>query len=703
MAEFRYKIHVYHRILPNRVIIAANADTIWSRKYSNDQPLARSDGWWGPHEYSILPHALDRSSPYLAWIPSLNAYSNSSFREWTSLDPTLVNLSFEDYPLNPVTDTMPPPPSLPQSTPPSIPGLPPKPVAIERTRSTLHNLYCVPDSMRDILKKHVYELISRVRPVMDSVVADSHCVFIRLPTQAVFRLEQAYFWLRFQNSEAGHQLALCGLKRAVLELHAFLLWRTDEPTSPAQQRNWDLFKKPYRTRGTYVDCPMDYNLIGRFGVAVYYEVDLMEVTLPERAKEVDLTPIPIERHPLFPPGYKGGNHTYLYFYPPVVKDSHQLELASRGYSSRTDSYSPNRDIEKIFASIRKEQGISPRFKSSSISYMYSLEIAKGIHFPFVSGVPHPLAQRARAESEAIHISGPDAPLSEWWWAQSQINYPPLDRTQSRPPKVRTPIPPPTFFFNAATPQKQMSYFYIWFCIRESVITLWKYRPEKRESMLRTHDDWRSILSGEQFKNVAKSNHVKFVLAEFMKWDNGAVYGCPKPPPPPWLVDGTVLSPEHFLDSNPRSFELRRMACYDIALTHMKFQFERTDDYFMEKMALTLEEKEKRLETRGDLFRSSIRILTEEPDWESDDHFIKATWYERLRYFVKDWQVYDNLKPHGDRDLSQDLTKVYKWIFPRVLNALLVRYLSGVAKVLNVVPTILWLHPGMHGLKEYRTI
>jgi hypothetical protein len=61
----------------------------------NDHPHPRNDGWWGPHKYLILAQPLDRSSPYLAWIPALAAHD----------DPLLLKLNFEDHPLIPVIDS----------------------------------------------------------------------------------------------------------------------------------------------------------------------------------------------------------------------------------------------------------------------------------------------------------------------------------------------------------------------------------------------------------------------------------------------------------------------------------------------------------------------------------------------------------------------------------------------------------------------
>ena len=40
----------------------------------------------------------------------------------------------------------------------------------------------------------------------------------------------------------------------------------------------------------------------------------------------------------------------------------------------------------------------------------------------------------------------------------------------------------------------------------------------------------------------------------------------------------------------------------------------------------------------DLFRTSITPIKNMPPWESTNIEAKAAWYERLCYFVQDWQV-----------------------------------------------------------------
>jgi hypothetical protein len=132
----------------NHTIITANMDTILAPAQPNDKPHLCDDGFWGPHEYS---QPLDRSSPYLAWIPSLKAYADPAFQQYTKLDPTLARLNFEDHPLIPVTLDAPSTSSL-ESTSTTIPGLPAKPKVSQPSKANLHHLYGVSDSLRDTVK-----------------------------------------------------------------------------------------------------------------------------------------------------------------------------------------------------------------------------------------------------------------------------------------------------------------------------------------------------------------------------------------------------------------------------------------------------------------------------------------------------------------------------------------------------------------------
>jgi hypothetical protein len=264
-------------------------------------------------------------------------------------------------------------------------------------------------------------------------------------------------------------------------------------------------------------------------------------------------------------------------------------------------------------------------------------------FPYISGPISHLVQRAREEYSGIQPFSPIPPLPEWSLARQQMEYPPGVTGKSRPPKVRTAIPPPLFFFKAATPQKQMSYFYIWCCIRKNWVHRWTVATaQQKDGLLLTHDQWREVLSGEMFRKSPSS--IPYELETFWRCDPGFINDnatssshleleC-------HLGDMTPLQPQFFQDSHSFGYELKKLICYDIALLHIQRQFETTDDYFLVKMGIGVDSVQAifRRNLREDLFRTSVTFIKETPPWESSDNEVKAAWYERLRYFVQDWEV-----------------------------------------------------------------
>ena len=328
-----------------KTVVAANTDVIWIKDIQQEQAAARVDGWWGPHEYAILPHKLDRTSPYMAWIPSQASYNDCRFSEYTGLDSTLALISFVDYPLSVTSDPSTPP--QPLGLPPTA-GLPPKPQYIN-PQKTDHSLVSTSHEMQAIIREGVSALTADVKRAIDNIKDNDRYHSIRMPTQALFHLQQARYWnlLPGTVTKIGHTLVLAGLKRAVYELHGFLLWIRDRDI-PVETQPLQRFRgKSYSTRGVYVDNTNDYNAIGQHGVAVYMEVDLKHVSLPPTAREVSASPIPNHWQPLLPLGYSGGHHTYIIFYPPTVEHHSLFELAGWGYVSRLDSYEPNRQVNKI--------------------------------------------------------------------------------------------------------------------------------------------------------------------------------------------------------------------------------------------------------------------------------------------------------------------------------------------------------------------
>jgi hypothetical protein len=282
-----------------------------------------------------------------------------------------------------------------------------------------------------------------------------------------------------------------------------------------------------------------------------------------------------------------------------------------------------------------------------------------------------------------------------------MEYPVTVMGQSPQRKIRTAVPPPFFFFNAATPQKQRSYFYIWCCIREELAHRWvNGNPSQRDRLLLTHARWREVLSGEIFKKNASPTN-SFNLGTFWRSDPGFIFenGTEGRDLTPLLVDATPLLPQTFEDSHPAAFALKRLICYDIAVAHIQHQFEQADDAFLAMKGLDSDTHEVvfRKSRREALFRKSVRSIDQTPAWESPSLSKRAAWYEQFRFFVKDWQI------NRPGCLQKNISLLQEPAFSEEVQVLLIVYFEGVAHVLRTVPTTMWTFPGTRGLDLFLTL
>jgi hypothetical protein len=192
----------------------------------------------------------------MAWIPSQASYKDCRFSEYTGLDSTLALISFDEYPLSVTSDPSTPPEQL--GLPP-IAGLPPKPQHVNPNK-TEHSLVSTSDEMRAVIREGVSALTADVERAIDNIKDNNHYRSIRMPTQALFHLQQAHYWniLPGTVTKIGHTLVLAGLKRAVYELHGFLLWIRDRDI-PIETQPLQRFRaKLYSMRGVYVENTNDY-------------------------------------------------------------------------------------------------------------------------------------------------------------------------------------------------------------------------------------------------------------------------------------------------------------------------------------------------------------------------------------------------------------------------------------------------------------
>jgi hypothetical protein len=157
----------------------------------------------------------------------------------------------------------------------------------------------------------------------------------------------------------------------------------------------------------------------------------------------------------------------------------------------------------------------------------------------------------------------------------------------------------------------------------------------------------------------------------------------------------------FNDSNHLAFRLKRLLCYDIAVTHIKHQFEETDDIIIRDLGFSPERQARRRAKCSDLFRSNIRLLSVRPPWEDLDLATTCLWFERFRGFLRNWP------PVGSGEhlhLATKFTDISSYVaFDAAVNELLTVYYSGVVKKLNVIPTLMWTFPEVDGLDQYLSI
>jgi len=173
-------------------------------------------------------------------------------------------------------------------------------------------------------------------------------------------------------------------------------------------------------------------------------------------------------------------------------------------------------------------------------------------------------------------------------------------------------------------------------------------PKKSQAVFYlTHQQWCNILSGERFKKATRNMpNTPFDLDEFWRFDR-ALFPNNNIEVPLLCHIGVLmlLSPRHFCDSNPFAFDIKHLLCYDIALTHMKYQFEQSDDILMQRKNLDGNVMECHRSCHSQLFRHSLALPNRQPAWESNDLVVKAAWFEEFRTFICDWPQVCTDKPH----------------------------------------------------------
>ncbi|KAJ7682424.1 hypothetical protein DFH06DRAFT_293927 [Mycena polygramma] len=313
------------KISPAVIVIGCHSTivprTLWTMDFPPGvTPGIRDDGFWGPHEYSLLPQLFCVDSPYMAWIPL----------EYDGLD-VLRFLSQFQFALGPASTHF-------------------KPNLAWRRRGT------VDPAVLAMFQADVNVVYTEVLTGIDVVKSRPDLSHIRLPLGAVERTYASLLALRvnFLTRQDVLEYAAC-LKRSMAELQGFILWSREldvwmDPSSSIFDR------AGRRLRGAVCEDMLSYESLHRMGVPAWCFV----TGLPPAANVVSNS---------FDDGVSSvwskcamPNNKAHYFYPPLVDDRRTFELAARGYALRRDKLRRDtgyrkdlEEMDRLYDKLNKER------------------------------------------------------------------------------------------------------------------------------------------------------------------------------------------------------------------------------------------------------------------------------------------------------------------------------------------------------------
>lgn len=267
-------------------------------------PGMRVDGSWGPHEYSKLPQLFCDEAPYMAWIPV----------QFDSL-PIPHFISLFDFHSEPA-----PPQFIPTRAWPSRGSVAPD--ILDKFQADTTAIY--------VAVLHAFNRVQSNKAVGN----------IQLPLRALERTYASLLALRvnFLTCRDVLEYASC-LKRSVAELQGFLLWVRDldhwlDPLAVVQSRG-------YVARGVVCEDLSTYNNMRRMGLPVWCFVSGLPPNVSTATNVLAATSFAY-------PGWSASvlQNKALFFYPPVVSDGRDFELAARGYKPREDTLRRDKGYRK---------------------------------------------------------------------------------------------------------------------------------------------------------------------------------------------------------------------------------------------------------------------------------------------------------------------------------------------------------------------
>ncbi|KAJ7474231.1 hypothetical protein FB451DRAFT_1398220 [Mycena latifolia] len=305
-------------------------------------PGIRCDGSWGPHEYTVLPQLFSADSPYMAWIP--------------------VKYDSLDIPHRISTFVAKLDPSASQF----------RPNAAWPSRGSID-----PELLTGF-QDDVNTIYTSVTAAFKRVGSHTALDGIRLPLRAVERSYASLLALRvnFLTRRDVLEYVAC-LKRSIAELQGFLLWSADleqwlNPTSVGKKKSY--------SRGVVCEDQESYNTMCRLGIPAWCFVSGLPPTSCSTLGAWEVVSYPKWSSSVL-------HNKALFFYPPVVKNLNEFELAARGYAPRVDVLHRDKGY-------RKDLGAMEELYDKLNRERYNVKATTGLSAPETSSLDPAKLSRA---------------------------------------------------------------------------------------------------------------------------------------------------------------------------------------------------------------------------------------------------------------------------------------------------------------------
>lgn len=355
---------VWHMLDEGKLVIGQNCDHVpRSLHWSNGEdplPLPRTDGFWGFHEYSVCPQPFDSEFPYLSWIP-LSGFSSFSF---AARIPTIrVSSSLTDLPTTFCRH-----PSSPDR------GFVDRGLLQVIRDDTFALVEMVKVKIEEYEEHERKRMSYHANATLPTVVPRDFAPLpnpypdrssTRFPLFAMQRACAASIALGFEGLLFRDVLEyLAGLKRAIAELHGFLLWHAEKE---AVESTTIHRVHAHRSRGAIATNMDDYLTLSRLGLPVWLRITLKPPTSLSVVPHARLIAPPIAlSHWSEQLGSRSSSvdihrgkfvhNKGLEFYPPVVDGSTSFERAARGYAPRLDVFRRDPRTLRALADMIKSLG-----------------------------------------------------------------------------------------------------------------------------------------------------------------------------------------------------------------------------------------------------------------------------------------------------------------------------------------------------------